>query len=164
MPAIMLSDAALALLRRRLAGEGVEVTDDTRPLYLELVAAGLMMPLHTFALGPNSAYRLTDAACELAERGQLLRLHHLRAAMQGEAPLARVDAVHPAVRQVASAEARQGLLQRAQQRERLGLIPPDIARLVIEFIVNRHQLYSYMPKASSTIQLKTTRKPSRAPA
>jgi hypothetical protein len=32
------------------------------------VDAGLMIPLHTFALGPNSAYRLTDAACDLRDR------------------------------------------------------------------------------------------------
>jgi hypothetical protein len=37
MPAIILSDAARALLRRRLAGEWVEVTVQTRPLYRELV-------------------------------------------------------------------------------------------------------------------------------
>lgn len=34
--------AAMTLLERRLAGERVEVTDQTRPLFLELVAAGLM--------------------------------------------------------------------------------------------------------------------------
>jgi hypothetical protein len=67
MQAITLSDAALALLQRRLAGERVEVTDETCPLYRELVEAGMMMPLHTFALGPNSAYRLTDAACDLRD-------------------------------------------------------------------------------------------------
>jgi hypothetical protein len=65
---ITLSEAALALLRRRLAGERVEVTDETRPLYRELVEAGMMMPLHTFALGPDSAYRLTDAACDMRDR------------------------------------------------------------------------------------------------
>ena len=62
-----LSDAALALLRRRLRGERVEVTDQSRPLYVELAEAGLMMPLHTFALGPNSAYRLTEAACDMRD-------------------------------------------------------------------------------------------------
>jgi hypothetical protein len=63
-----LSDAAWALLRRRFTGVRVEVTDEMRPLFRELVAAGLMMPLHTFALGPDSAYRLTDAACDLRDR------------------------------------------------------------------------------------------------
>ena len=51
MPTIRLSDAALVLLRRRLAGEWVEVTDDTRPLYRELVDAGMMIPLHSSARG-----------------------------------------------------------------------------------------------------------------
>jgi hypothetical protein len=64
---VTLSSEATALLRRRLARERVEVTVETRPLYRELVDAGLMMPLHTFALGPNSAYRLTDAACALRD-------------------------------------------------------------------------------------------------
>ena len=62
-----LTEEALALLRRRLAGERIEVTDATRPLYRELVRAGLMMPLHTFALGNESAYRLTDAACDIRD-------------------------------------------------------------------------------------------------
>ena len=59
-----LSESAMALLHRRLAGEPVDVTDDTRSLYRELVEAGMMIPLHTFALGRDSAYRLTDAACD----------------------------------------------------------------------------------------------------
>jgi hypothetical protein len=63
----VLSDAALALLRRRLTGERVTVTDETRPSYRELVEAGLMMPLHTFLGGNESAYRLTEAACALRE-------------------------------------------------------------------------------------------------
>jgi hypothetical protein len=63
----MLSQEAQTLLHRRLAGVRVEVTDETRPFYRELVDAGMMMPLHTFALGPNSAYRLTDAACALRD-------------------------------------------------------------------------------------------------
>jgi hypothetical protein len=60
-----LSKSAEDLLHRRLAGERVEVTPETRPLYRELEAAGMMMPLHTFSRGRESAYRLTDAACDL---------------------------------------------------------------------------------------------------
>lgn len=60
---ITLSDTALALLRRRLMGERVEITDHTRPLYRELVAAELMIPLHTATGGDESAYRLTEASC-----------------------------------------------------------------------------------------------------
>ena len=67
MPTITLSESALVLLRRRLEGERVEVNDETRPLYRELVEAGMMFPLHTFALGRESAYRLTDAACDLRD-------------------------------------------------------------------------------------------------
>jgi hypothetical protein len=63
----MLSDAALALLNRRLAREWVEVTDETRPVYRELVAAGLMEPLHSFSRGTEGAYRLTEAACALRD-------------------------------------------------------------------------------------------------
>jgi len=65
METTILSTPALALLRRRLSGERVQVTDATRPLYRELVEAGLMIPLHTFALGRDSAYRFTEAGCVL---------------------------------------------------------------------------------------------------
>ena len=67
MQTTALSESALALLRRRLAGERVEVTDETRPRYRELVDAGLMIPLHTFLGGNESAYRLSEAACALRE-------------------------------------------------------------------------------------------------
>jgi hypothetical protein len=58
-----LSESAVALLHRRLAGEWVEVTEESRPLYRELVSAGLMIPLHSFVRGNEGAYRLTEAAC-----------------------------------------------------------------------------------------------------
>ncbi len=61
-PPITLSETAADLLRRRLTGERVEITEQTRPYYRELVEAGLMIPLHTFAKGRDSAYRLTEAA------------------------------------------------------------------------------------------------------
>ena len=38
-----------------------------RAVYRELVDAGLMIPLHTFALGRDSAYRLTEAACDMRD-------------------------------------------------------------------------------------------------
>jgi hypothetical protein len=59
---ITLTETALALLHRRLAGERVAVTDETRPHYRELVQAGLMIPLHTMTGGDESAYRLTELA------------------------------------------------------------------------------------------------------
>jgi hypothetical protein len=67
MPTSTPSDAALALLRRRLSGEWVEVTEETRPIYRELVDAGMMIPVHSFARGSEGAYRLTEAACALRD-------------------------------------------------------------------------------------------------
>jgi len=67
METIHLSAVASALLDRRLAGERVDVTDETRPAYQELVAAGLMIPLHTLTGGSNSAFRFTEAACDLRD-------------------------------------------------------------------------------------------------
>jgi hypothetical protein len=63
--ATAVSEAARILLHRRLAGERVAVTGETRPLYHELSDAGLMIPLYTFALRRDSAYRPSDAACAL---------------------------------------------------------------------------------------------------
>jgi hypothetical protein len=62
---IDVSERAGDLLRRRLAGEWVEVTHETRPLYQELVETGLMIPLHSFSRGNEGAYRLTEAATAL---------------------------------------------------------------------------------------------------
>jgi hypothetical protein len=53
-----LSEAARDLLRRRLAGDR-EVTDANRPLYRELVAARIMIPIHSFIGGPESAFHFT---------------------------------------------------------------------------------------------------------
>ena len=66
MPTITLSDGAQDLLRRRLADEWIDVTDETRPLYRELADAGLMSPRHSFARGRNGSYRLTEAALQWA--------------------------------------------------------------------------------------------------
>ena len=69
MATITLTKSALMLLERRLAGERVDVTDETRPLYLELVDAGLMMPMHT-CLGP---IRLPTDRCRLRPAGEVQR-------------------------------------------------------------------------------------------
>src|SRR4051794_20843705 len=53
-----LSAAARGLLRRRLAGDR-EVTDANRPLYRELVAAQIMMPVHSFVGGPEAGFHFT---------------------------------------------------------------------------------------------------------
>lgn len=64
MPTIVLSDDAVALLRRRLEGEPAEVTDDTREAYRELARAGIMIPLHSFTRGDEALYRFTEEGWE----------------------------------------------------------------------------------------------------
>jgi hypothetical protein len=72
MQTVTLSEAALTLLRRRLAGERVEITDENRPLYQELVGGGMMIPLHSFARGSEGAYRLVEDAFERANALSIL--------------------------------------------------------------------------------------------
>jgi hypothetical protein len=55
----MLSEKALAVLRKRLEGDD-RVTDANRDGYRELAAAGIMMPLSTWAGGPESRFLFTD--------------------------------------------------------------------------------------------------------
>jgi hypothetical protein len=62
-----LSEGALVVLRLRLEGHRVEVSAETRDAYHELAKAGLMDPVHTFAKGRDSHYRLTLAAVERSE-------------------------------------------------------------------------------------------------
>jgi hypothetical protein len=57
-----LSTAAAALLRLRLAGERVAVTDENLALYRELAEAGLVEPLSTFLRGKEGNFRPTEAA------------------------------------------------------------------------------------------------------
>jgi hypothetical protein len=60
---IALSDAARDVLRKRLAGDD-RVTDANRPGYRELAQAGIMVALHSFIGGNESAYRFTDQGWE----------------------------------------------------------------------------------------------------
>ena len=53
-----LSRSARALLRRHLEGDR-EVTDANRPYYRELVAARIMIPIHSFIGGSESAFHFT---------------------------------------------------------------------------------------------------------
>jgi hypothetical protein len=53
-----LSDAARERLRHHLAGDDT-VTEDNRPAYRELVAARVMIPVHTFVGGREAEYRFT---------------------------------------------------------------------------------------------------------
>ncbi len=63
--AIALSPAAEALLRLHFADHGPRVDDSNREAYRELGVAGLMEPLHSFAWGRESNYRLTKAGADL---------------------------------------------------------------------------------------------------
>ncbi len=53
-----LSESARDLLRRHLAGNR-QVTDANRPHYRELVAARIMIPIHSFIGGAESAFHFT---------------------------------------------------------------------------------------------------------
>jgi hypothetical protein len=53
-----LSESARERLRRHLAGDRA-VTEENRPAYRELVAARIMIPVHTFIGGREAEYRLT---------------------------------------------------------------------------------------------------------
>ncbi len=55
-----LSEAALDLLRRRIAGQRVDVTDQTREAYRELARAGVMYPVSGFAHGPEANFRFSE--------------------------------------------------------------------------------------------------------
>jgi len=60
-----MSDAALELFRLHVERRGdLPVDDNTRPLYRELAAAGLMRAGSTFRDGPESIYRLTQEGFE----------------------------------------------------------------------------------------------------
>ena len=63
-----ISEAAQALMRRRLAGEWVAVTEENRPLYRELMTAGLVYPVSTFLHGKEGNYRPTEAAVAIWEQ------------------------------------------------------------------------------------------------
>jgi hypothetical protein len=64
MQTIMLSEAALALLRHRIATKDAEVRPENLEAYRELVLAGIMVPLSTFRKGPESLFKFTDEGWE----------------------------------------------------------------------------------------------------
>jgi hypothetical protein len=76
METLSLSAEALSILRRRWTQEWVEVNDQTRPLYRELAAAGLMYPVSGFTRGPEANFRFT-------EEGWALRLNDAAAPQSG---------------------------------------------------------------------------------
>lgn len=55
-----LSESARELLRQRVTGRRVDVTDETREAYRELARAGLMYPISGFMRGPEANFRFTE--------------------------------------------------------------------------------------------------------
>jgi hypothetical protein len=95
MPTFTVSDGALALLRRNLTGPQILVTDENREAYRELAGAGLMIPLHTFAHGDESAYRLTEAGVNFA-RAEVERCSSQQPSVPSNRPASRAEsAVSP---------------------------------------------------------------------
>ena len=66
MPTITLSEAALAMLRLHVEQDNIRIDDSNRDAHRELARAGLMEPIHTFALGRESRYRLTKEGRDMA--------------------------------------------------------------------------------------------------
>ncbi len=60
MQTITLSEAALALLRHRIATKDATVTADNLEAYRELVRAETMYPVSGMFGGPESNFRFTD--------------------------------------------------------------------------------------------------------
>jgi hypothetical protein len=67
METLNLSAEAMTILRRRWAQEWVAVTEENKPFYRELAAAGLMYPVSGFAHGPESNFRFTEIGWNLRE-------------------------------------------------------------------------------------------------
>jgi hypothetical protein len=59
METFTLSEAALAVLKLHIVRDNIRIDDSNREAHRELERAGLMEPVHTFALGRESRYRLT---------------------------------------------------------------------------------------------------------
>jgi hypothetical protein len=60
MQSVSLTEAAVMLLRRRLAGDE-RVTAQNRAAYRELADAGIMIPISTWAGGPESVFRFIES-------------------------------------------------------------------------------------------------------
>jgi hypothetical protein len=60
METITLTEAALELLRHRLATRDNRVTAANKEAYRELVRAGIMFAVSGFVSGPEASFRFTD--------------------------------------------------------------------------------------------------------
>jgi hypothetical protein len=70
MQTVTLSEAAMALLRHRLATRDNRVNDSNREAYRELVRAGIMFAVSGFVSGPEASFRFTDEGW--ARRGEFI--------------------------------------------------------------------------------------------
>jgi hypothetical protein len=71
---LTLSDAAVAVLRRRIETKRSEVTPENIEAYRELARAGIMYPVSGFVHGPEANFRFTEEGWNrreewLAQRG-----------------------------------------------------------------------------------------------
>jgi hypothetical protein len=67
MQTTTLSEAALAVLSLHLKRDNIRIDDSNREAHRELARAGLMEPIHTFALGRDSRYRFTSEGRDMAK-------------------------------------------------------------------------------------------------
>jgi hypothetical protein len=61
---VVLSEAAIGLLRTRIAGQPPDGDESNRLAYRELVKANIMMPMGSFTKGDETTYRFTYAGWE----------------------------------------------------------------------------------------------------
>jgi hypothetical protein len=84
MPALALSEAALALLRRHAEHDGVPLTEENRDTHRELAKEGLMVAGHSFTREREAFYVLTPLGRELA--GVLERMASAPSPAESDAP------------------------------------------------------------------------------
>jgi hypothetical protein len=63
---IILSDAALVLLRQHIDHDDIRVNDANREIHRELACAGLLVVGHSFRDGREAFYRLTEIGRKFA--------------------------------------------------------------------------------------------------
>jgi hypothetical protein len=63
-----LSESAVAVLRFRVKGYRMKITDSSLEAFRELAAAGINHPVSTWAGGPESVFRFTRAGWERREQ------------------------------------------------------------------------------------------------
>jgi hypothetical protein len=85
LPAIALSETALAVLRLHAKHDGVPLTDGSREVHRELAREGLMVAGHSFTRGREAFYVLTPLGRTLA--GALDRMRSVPSPAESDAPV-----------------------------------------------------------------------------